>query len=75
MFAFKSSSYECVKLIKRDDEAPGVYKDVIYEVGAPNKAVTDNAKVLTGSKWLSINRRGCIELGLSVPHNQHQNYA
>ena len=50
MFAFKSSSYECIKLMKREAEAPGAYKDIICEVGAPNKKVTDNTKVLTSTK-------------------------
>ena len=43
MFAFKSSSYECIKLMRREAEAPGAYEDIIREVGAPNKMVTDNA--------------------------------
>ena len=61
--------------MRREAEAPGAYEDFIREIGAPNKTVTDNAKVLTGNRWVSINRRYCIESGLSVPHHQHQNYA
>ena len=58
--------------MKREAEAPSLYKDVIREVGAPNKTVIDNAKVLTGLKWRSINRRYNVEPCLSVPHNQHK---
>ena len=37
--------------------------------------VTDNATVLTGLKWTNINRKYCIETGLTIPHHQRQNYA
>ena len=75
LFAFKASNYDVVKLMKREAEAPAAYEDIIRHVGAPNKTVTDNAKVLTGAKWTNINRRYCIETGLTVPHHQHQNYS
>ena len=38
--------FECIKLMKREAEPPAVYEDTIHEVGAPDKMVTDNAKVL-----------------------------
>ena len=75
MFAYKQSSFEKIILMKRESEAPAAYEDVIRSIGAPNKMVTDNAKVCTGIKWTTISRRFCIESGLSVPHHQHQNYA
>ena len=75
MFAFKTLMYECIKFMKKEVEAPTAYEDVIREVGDPNKTVTDNAKVFTGSKWTSINRCYCIKSGLSVPHHRHQKYA
>ena len=61
--------------MKREAQAPEMYEDIIRQYGAPNKCVTDNAKVCLGKRWTSINRRFCIETGLSVPHHQHQNYA
>ncbi len=57
--------------MKRESEAPSAYEDVVRSIGAPNKMVTDNAKVCTGTKWTTISRRNCIESGLSVPHHQH----
>ncbi len=59
--------------MRREANAPEAYEDTIRTIGAPNKTVTDNAKVLTGHKWTSINRKYCIESGLTVPHHQHQN--
>ena len=35
---------------------------------------TDNAQILTGTKWTSINRIYCIATGLAVTKHQHQNY-
>jgi len=61
--------------MRREAQAPKAYEDLICEHGAPNRTVTDNAKVLTGHKWTSINRRYCIESGFTVPHHQHQNYS
>ena len=61
--------------MKRQSEAPTAYEDVIHQVGAPNKTVTDNAQVLTGVKWNNINRKYCIATGLIVPRHQHQNYS
>jgi len=75
MFAFKHSKFNVIKLMRREAQAPEAYKDLIREHGAPNRTVTDNAKVLTGHKWTSINRRYCIESGFTVPHHQHQNYS
>ena len=75
LFAFKKSKLNVFKLMKREANAPEAYEDVIREFGAPNKTVTDNAQVLTGTKWTSINRRYCIESGYTVPHHQHQNFS
>ena len=75
LFAFKESKFTKVKLMKREAQAPEMYEDIIRQYGAPNKCVTDNAKVCKGKRWISVNRRYCIETGLSVPHHQHQNYA
>ena len=47
-FAFKRSTLECGKLMKRETQAHTVYEDVICEVGAPNKMMTDNANVCKG---------------------------
>ena len=51
MFSFNYLMHECIKLMKREAEAPTAYKDIVREVGAPNKMLTDNAKVLTSIKW------------------------
>ena len=75
LFAFKDSKFTKAKLMKREAQAPEMYEDIIRQYGAPNKCVTDNAKVCKGKRWTSINRWFCIETGLSVPHHQHQNYA
>ena len=75
MFAYKHSNYECVKLMKHEAEVPLAYNDVIKEAGSPNKNVIDNAKVLACIKWTTINRCFCIEVGLTVPHHQHQTLA
>ena len=61
--------------MQRESEAPNTYEDLIRNVGAPNKMVTDNAKVLTGTKWTSISRKYCVATGLTVPDHQHQNFA
>lgn len=61
--------------MRREANAPAAYEDFIRTVGAPNKTVTDNAQVLSGVKWTNINRKYCIETGLTVPHHQHQNYS
>ena len=75
LFAFKATKFTKIKLMRREAQAPEMYEDIIREHGAPNKTVTDNAKVCTGKRWTTINRRFCIETGLSVPHHQHQNYS
>jgi len=75
LFAFKKSKLNVIKLLKKEANAPEAYEDVIREFGAPNKTVTDNAQVLTGSRWTTINRRYCIESGFTVPHHQHQNFS
>ncbi len=75
LFAFKRSKLTVIKLMKRERQAPECYEDVIRDIGAPNRTVTDNATVLTGVRWTTINRKYCIETGLSVPYHQHQNFA
>ena len=57
MFAFKSSKFEKVELMRREANAPEKYLDVIRSIGAPNKTVTDNVKVLTGHRWTNINQQ------------------
>ena len=59
--------------MKRESEAAATYDDIICQVGAPNKTVTDNAQVLTGVKWNTVNHKYCIATGLTVLHHQHQN--
>ncbi len=52
-----------------------MYLDVIRKIGAPNLTITDNARVMTGSRWQHINRTYCIDDGRTVPHHQNQNTA
>ena len=49
-FAFKASCYKYIELMKHKAEVPDIYEDALCEVGAPNKTVTDNVKVLTEVK-------------------------
>ena len=48
MFAFKHSSFEQIYLMQKEANAPAAYEDLVREVGAPNRMITDNAKVMTG---------------------------
>ena len=75
LFALKRTKLTTIRLLRKESQAPEAYEDVIRSIGAPNKTVTDNAKVCKSSKWVTINRRFCIETGLTVPHHQHQNYS
>ena len=61
--------------MKQEENTPEAYEYAIISVGVPNKTVTDNDDVLTVLRWTSINRRYCIETGLTIPHRQHQNNA
>ena len=67
MFAFKHSKFERIHLMWREANAPKAYEDNTRSVGSPNKTVMDNASVLTGLKWTSVNYIYCIESGLTVP--------
>lgn len=62
-------------LVSRESQAPEKYEDIIRHIGAANKTVTDNARICTGKRWTSVNRKYCIDTDLSVPYHQHQNYA
>ena len=75
LFVFKYSKFDRIHLMRREVSDPEAYEDTIRTIGAPNKTVTDNTKELTGIKWTSINRKYCIESGVTVPHRQHQNYS
>ena len=75
LFAFKTTKFTKVMLMSRKSQAPEKYEDVIRHYGAPNKTVTDNAKECMGIRWTTVNRKYCIETGLTVPHHQHQNFA
>jgi hypothetical protein len=75
LYAFKLPKFGKIVLIKKEANVPEAYEDLIKSIGAPNKTVTDNASNLTGVIWTNINRKYCIETGLTVPHHQHQNYS
>ena len=71
MFAFKRSKYEKVAFMRRKSQAPEAYDDLIRSVGVTNKTATDNAQVLTGTRWNLINRRYYISTGITVPLRQY----
>ena len=75
MLAFKYSKSERIHLMRRKVSASEVYEDTLRSVGSSNKTVTDNIAVLTGLNQTAINRRYCIESGLTVPLHQHQSYS
>ena len=75
LFTFKKCKRTICTLMKRESQAPDAYLDIIRNIGAPNRTVTDNAKVCTGTRWTNINREYCIESGLTIPHHQNQNIA
>ena len=75
MFAYKKSQMDVIKLMKREKEAVAMYEDTIIEFGAPTKTVTDNARVMTGKAWRTLNRKYSIQTGYTVPYQQQQNYA
>ena len=54
--------------------APHAYHDFIITYGAPNTTVSDNARVYLGNHWTNINRKFCIERGLTVPYHQSSNF-
>ncbi len=75
LFTFKTCKRTICTLMKRESQAPDAYLDIIRTIGAPNRTVTDNARVCTGERWTKINRDFCIETGLTIPHHQNQNIA
>ena len=75
MHALKQSKLSITTNMKKESQAIDAYTDFIIKYGAPNKTVSDNARVYLGLKWTSINRKYCIERGNSVPYHQSSNYA
>ena len=75
LFTYKYSKFERIELMKREENVPEAYEDVIRSVSKPNKTVTDNAAVLIGIRWTSINCIYFIETGLTIHHHQHYKYA
>ena len=74
MFAFRNSKFDRLTLMHKEASAPEAYEDCIRAVGAPTKTVKDNDQVLTGTKWININRRYCSTTGITVTKHQHRNY-
>ena len=62
-------------LMSKESQAPEKYEDIIRYIGAPNKTITDNAQVCTGKRCTTVNRKYCIDTGLTVQHHQHQHFA
>ena len=61
--------------MQKESMAPHAYHDFIIKYGAPNKTVSDNARVYLSKHWTDINRKYCIECGLTVPYHQSSNFA
>ena len=72
--AYNNSKFDRLVLMHKEASAPEVYEDCIRAVSAPDKTVTDNYQVLTGTKWTNINRRYFIATGLAIPKYQQQYY-
>ena len=54
---------------------PHAYHDFIIKYEARNKTVSDNARVYLSNHWTDINRKFCIERGLTVPYHQSSNFS
>ncbi len=75
LFAFKHSKYDVIYLMKRKSQAPSKFQDLVREVGAPNAMITDNARELTGDKWLEVCHTYCIEDHTTEAYHPNQNLA
>lgn len=75
MFAFQFSKYDVPYLMRKESQGPSRLQDLIRDVGAARAIVTDNAKMMTGTKWKSILRANCIEGHTSEAYHQNQNLA
>ena len=65
MHALKNSKLSITKNMKTESNAPNFYIDFIIDYGAPNKIVSNNAQVYCCTNWTTINRKYCIETGLT----------
>ena len=45
LFALKKTKLTTIRLLRKEFQAPEAYEDVIRSIGAPNRTVTDNARV------------------------------
>lgn len=75
LFAFKHSKFDVTYLMKRKSQAYKKFQDLVREVGAPNVMVTDNARELTGDKWLQVCREFCIGDHTTEAYHPQQNLA
>ena len=75
MHALKNSKLSITTNMKKVSHAPDCYTNFIINYGAPNKTVSDNAQVYLGRNWVTINRKYCIETGLTPPYHQSSNFA
>ena len=75
MHALKHSKLSITTNLKKESNSPDAYIDFIINYGAPNKTVSDNAQVYRGTKWTNINRKYCIERGLTASYHQSSNFA
>ena len=73
LFVATTWDFLYVKLLRRESQVPGAYKDFCNEVGVPNMLLTDNSKVQAGRKFQEINRQNQTKHVFSTPHCQNQN--
>ena len=74
MHALKTSKLSITCNMRKESMAPHAYHDFIIKYGAPNKTVSDNARVYLGNHWTDINRKFCIERGLTISYIYMRKY-
>lgn len=75
MFSLRECGHDVPYLMRKESQASEKLQDYVREVGAPRALVNDNAKTMSGDKWLSVARHFCIETHHSEAYHQNQNLA
>ena len=61
MFSLRDCGHDVPYLMRKESQASSMFQDFVREIGAPRAIVNDNAKTMTGTKWLEVCRDFCIE--------------
>lgn len=69
------SKLDDVHLMRAEHQTVGCWQDFIRRIGAPNKVVTDNAKVFQSKEFLTTLRLNVIDNQFSEPYEQNRNPA